>query len=376
MLVRTLSSEISYNGCPRFGSFDKWCSGTVTQASTGKIAVLGAGSWGATLCWLLASAGKEVALWSRDSQKVEALKTSHRIDRPLPVTIPKEVSIESDLEECVSGAAIILLCCTAQTMRPVAGLVQKSLKSAVSAGGDRFRSNTQRMPVVVSAAKGIELKTFQRMSQILEDCLQGLPICALSGPNLAAEVLQGLPTASVIACKDEAVARFVQEALSVPNFRVYSNTDIAGVELGGALKNIIAIAAGAVDGLALGANAKAALVTRGLAEMTRVSVALGARASTLAGLSGMGDLVATCYSSLSRNYRLGYHMALGLTAAAAQEELGATAEGVTTAEAVCELSKTLAIELPIAWQVEATLKGLTRPEKAIMSLMTRPLASE
>jgi glycerol-3-phosphate dehydrogenase (NAD(P)+) len=179
-----------------------------------------------------------------------------------------------------------------------------------------------------------------------------------------------------VACEDEAVARRVQEALSVPTMRLYTNTDVIGVEVGGALKNVIAIAAGVVDGFDLGTNAKAGLMTRGLAEMTRMAVAKGAQAITLSGLAGMGDLVATCYSSLSRNYRLGYRVARGDSVETAQRELGATAEGITTARAVCELSKKLGIELPIAQQVDMTLRGLSAPKQAIMSLMTRPLASE
>jgi glycerol-3-phosphate dehydrogenase (NAD(P)+) len=168
----------------------------------------------------------------------------------------------------------------------------------------------------------------------------------------------------------------MQRRLSVPSFRVYANDDLVGVELGGSLKNIIAIAAGSSDGLELGANAKAALLTRGLAEMTRLAVALGARPLTLSGLAGMGDLFATCTSALSRNYRLGHAMARGKSRKEAAAALGATAEGVPTTEAVCELSKRLGIEMPIAEQVEATLKGKSTAQGAIMTLMTRPLAIE
>ena len=172
------------------------------------------------------------------------------------------------------------------------------------------------------------------------------------------------------------VAAFVQEELSVPTVRMYTNPDLVGVELGGTLKNIIAVAAGVSDGLELGANAKAALLTRGLAEMIRLSSALGAQKTTLAGLSGMGDLFATCTSPLSRNYKLGRSMAGGLSCEEAKKVVGGTAEGIPTAEAVCELSRKLGIDMPIAEQVESALKGKTTPKRAIMSLMMRPLASE
>jgi glycerol-3-phosphate dehydrogenase (NAD(P)+) len=181
----------------------------------------------------------------------------------------------------LEGSQIIVFACTSQTMRSVAQLVKSHVKctSAVPAG--RAAELSAENPVLVSAAKGLELASFQRMSQILSETLPSLPVCSLSGPNLAIEVLKGLPTAAVVACQDKEVAKYVQTQLTVPSLRMYSNDDIIGVELGGSFKNVIAIAAGGVDGLALGANAKAALITRGLAEMTRIAVALGAKASTM-----------------------------------------------------------------------------------------------
>lgn len=307
-----------------------------------------------------------MALWTHSPDKLAQLHETRRLGKPLPITIPDDVSIAPSIAECVRDADVILFCCNAQSMRSVATAVADVLKTG----------HASKAPALVSAAKGIELHTFDRMTQILAEANPNLPVCALSGPNLAVEVLNGLPCASVVACDDSAVARAVQEQLSVPTMRLYSNNDVVGVELGGALKNVIAIACGVVDGLDLGTNAKAALMTRGLAEMTRLAVAMGAQPATLAGLAGMGDLVATCYSSLSRNYRMGYRMARGESAGAAEKELGATAEGITTAEAVCELSKKLKIELPIAEQVQLTLKGKSTPKQAIMSLMARPLASE
>jgi glycerol-3-phosphate dehydrogenase (NAD(P)+) len=311
-------------------------------------------------------AGRNVSLWTHSPDKLERLRETRRLGQPLPISIPESVEVCGSLGECVNDADVLLFTCNAQSMRSVASQVQAVLS----------KEARERRPATVSAAKGIELHTFKRMTEVLSEALPELPACALSGPNLAAEVLNGLPCAAVVACTDMAVARKVQEALSVPTMRLYSNTDVVGVELGGSLKNVIAIAAGVVDGLDLGTNAKAALMTRGLAEMTRLAVAMGAQPATLSGLAGMGDLVATCYSSLSRNYRMGYRMARGDSADTAERELGATAEGITTAEAVCELSQKLGIELPIARQVESTLKGESTPKLAIMTLMSRPLASE
>jgi glycerol-3-phosphate dehydrogenase (NAD(P)+) len=341
-----------------------------------RIAVLGAGSWGATLARVLCLSGKQVTLWTRDEAKAARIIAARHIEKPLSIELPGSIEVSSDLEKCLRGAQIIIFACTSQTMRQVAQLVKSHIKCASAVAAGRAGETLLEPPVLVSAAKGLELASFQRMSQILGEILPALPVCTLSGPNLAFEVLQGLPTASVIACKDNTVARYVQSQLTISTLRMYSNNDIVGVELGGSFKNVIAIAAGGVDGLSLGANAKAALMTRGLAEMTRIAVALGARASTMAGLAGLGDLMATCSSELSRNYRLGKMIARGTPPEAALASLGAVAEGVNTANAVCQLSAKMSIELPIAMQVEAALKGDISPQKAIMNLMTRPLVSE
>ena len=332
------------------------------------IAVLGAGTWGATLAWLYGSSGRQVSLWSHDPAKADLLSRQRRLDKPVAVSFPDTVSIFSDLDLAIEKADVIVFCCTSQSMRAVAERVWASLTAE-----SKHRSEG---PVLVSAAKGLELSSLKRMSEVISESVPGLPVCALSGPNLAGEILQSQPAASVVACSDFPCARWAQRRLSAKNFRVYSHDDLLGVELGGTLKNIIAIAAGCSDGLGLGANARAALMTRGLAEMTRLAVVLGAKPLTLSGLSGMGDLFATCTSPLSRNYRLGTEMARGKDRDQALATIGATAEGVTTTYAVCELSKRLGIELPIAEQVEDTLKGKTTPEGAIMTLMARPLASE
>ena len=214
------------------------------------------------------------------------------------------------------------------------------------------------------------------MSEVLAQELPNFETCVLSGPNLAKEILQGLPAATVIASNNMAAATQVQKILSVPKFRLYTNTDVIGVELGGTLKNVIAIAAGCADGLALGSNAKAALITRGLAEISRLAVSMGAKPSTLAGLAGMGDLLATCTSPLSRNYHLGAELAQGKSLQSILKETGAVIEGITTAQAVCNLGQTLNIELPIAKLVQACLDSSLSPSEAIMTLMNRPLISE
>lgn len=353
--------------------------GSISQSGQiAKIAVLGSGSWGATLSRILALGGRDVSMWCRNADKAAALNNTRRVETPLVIDLPSTVVVTSDLAECIEGREVILFCCTSQSMRVVASHVAAALRReaplvTASAGS---RSAAPVRPALVSAVKGLELGTLMRMSEILREILPELPVCCLSGPNLAKEILDGRPTASVVACTDDEVARSVQASLNLSVLRLYSNKDIVGVELGGALKNVIAIAAGAVDGLNLGTNARAALITRGLAEMSRLAIALGARPGTLSGLAGMGDLVATCSSPLSRNYRLGYQIARGEAPAAAEAGLGAVAEGVSTAYAVVSLARRLNVEMPIAAQVEQTLKGECRPDTAIMNLMSRPLSSE
>lgn len=354
--------------------------GSISQSGQiAKIAVLGSGSWGATLSRILALGGRDVSMWCRNADKAAVLKTTRRVETPLVIELPSTVVVTSDLADCIQDREVILFCCTSQSMRIVASQVAAALRrespvAVASAAGTSAAGGAR--PALVSAVKGLELGTLMRMSQILQEVLPDLPVCCLSGPNLAKEILDGRPTASVVACTDSEVAKSVQASLNLSVLRLYSNKDIVGVELGGALKNVIAIAAGAVDGLNLGTNARAALITRGLAEMSRLAIALGAQPGTLSGLAGMGDLVATCSSPLSRNYRLGYQIARGEAPAQAEAGLGAVAEGVSTAYAVVSLARQLNVEMPIAAQVEQTLKGECRPDTAIMNLMSRPLSSE
>jgi len=332
-----------------------------------KIAILGTGSWGATLAALFGRAGHSVTVWTQDSNKAAGINTTHKMERPIRIEFPENVRATHILKAALADATIVVFCCPSQAVRSLALEVKPHLRARA---GDGFT------PVVVSAVKGLELSTLKRMSEVLKDILPEHHVASLSGPNLAGEIAAGLPAATVIACQSIEVARWLQERLTVPTLRLYSNDDVTGVELGGTLKNIIAIAAGVSDGLNLGANAKSALLTRGLAEITRLAVKLGAKPLTMAGLAGMGDLLATTSGPSSRNYRLGVELAKGRKTDEILAEMEVAVEGVPTAEAVCELSKRLDIELPIAEQVEATLKGKSSPERAIMTLMSRPLASE
>lgn len=325
------------------------------------IAVLGAGSWGTTLAGLLCHAGKQVCLWTRSEEKAKLIEEQRKNKKTL---LPAAIVVTSDLAHAVKEAEVLLLCCNSQAMRDLCQTLS------------RHAGDINKKAVLVSTAKGLELSSLKRMSEVIGEILPDFPVCALSGPNLAGEILSGLPAAAVVASKELAVAASVQMVLSVPKFRIYSNTDIAGVELGGTLKNVIAIAAGGSDGLNLGVNAKSALLTRGLAEMTRIAVYMGAKPTTMAGLAGMGDLFATCAGPLSRNYRLGQEMARGKSLDEVRQEIGSVVEGVPTAAAVCELSRRLGVELPIADLVHNTLMGEMTPEKAIMTLMARPLISE
>ncbi len=337
-----------------------------TPSKNESITIVGSGTWGMTLARLFSQAGKKVTLYTHDRLRADTLKKDRKVEKPLQIELPESLEVSGDLGKSLNSAAVVLICVTSQSMRVVCSDIHSHFMTA----------DEEKRPVIVSAVKGLELSTLKRMSEVAEELLPGARICALSGPNLAAEILQGLPTAAVIASHDISIAANVQSLLSVPNFRIYSNSDITGVELGGTLKNVYAIAAGGSDGLKLGANAKAALLTRGLAEMTRVGVVMGAQPSTLAGLAGVGDLLATCAGPLSRNYRMGMELAQGKKVEDIQKEIGGVVEGLTTVTAVCELGQRIGIELPIAELVQKLIAGTIAPDKAIMALMARPLSSE
>ncbi|HEY9745135.1 MAG TPA: NAD(P)H-dependent glycerol-3-phosphate dehydrogenase [Oculatellaceae cyanobacterium] len=328
-----------------------------------KLAILGAGSWGLTLAWLAADQQPNVWLWDRNPEKIEVMKQDRNVRFPVPVILPNRLNLTHSLTEAVEGADVILLSVTVNGTRDVLRRLREEagLKPSV---------------ILVNTSKGIEFPSLKRTSEIFaEECPEN-PYAVLSGPTLALEILNGLPTACSIACKDEEIATMLQQELSHDLFRLYLNHDVTGVELGGALKNIFAIASGYMRTKNLGDNAWAALLTRGLAEMTRFSVALGADPQTLYGMSGLGDLLATANSPLSRNYQVGARLARGETLEDILADLKVVAEGVKTTEAVYELSRKMGLETPVVEMVRMCLSGPFSETMIIKSLMSRKLKAE
>ena len=263
-----------------------------------KLTVLGPGCWGLTLAWLLNNNFDEVCVWGRKEDISDELRTYKRTTKPLPVQLDSKVEITDDLKKAIDGAEIILLVVATSGIRPVC----KQLKEA------GLKDNQ----ILVNLSKGLELPSLKRMSEVIKDELPTSKLVILSGPTLAKEILNGCPTAASVASDDMQAAEYVQKYCNVPSkFRLYTNSDVIGVELGGSLKNVIAIASGFADAMKLGDNCRGSLLTRGMAEIVRVSVELGASPSTLYGLSGMGDLIATCSSPMSRNYTVGSMLAKG-----------------------------------------------------------------
>lgn len=323
-----------------------------------RIAVLGATSWGLTLAWLLAANGRRVTLLTRSAEEAHALAHSRTSPRLPELRLPDAIRfLPAAAAEPVDGVVV--------------AVPAQSLRASVGA------ASLSRSVPVLSAAKGLETETGLRMTEVL--AALGWPdalTAALSGPNLAAEIAKGLPAAAVVASRDAAVAAEWQRALATPAYRVYRSDDVVGVELGGALKNVIAIAAGAAAGLEAGSNAIAAIMTRGLAEMTRLGTALGADPLTFQGLAGVGDLAATCFSPLSRNRRLGELLARGHPLEQALDIIGEAVEGVPTAPVALAKAKTLGIDVPVTEQVAAVLAGRATVIEAMRTLLSRPLTEE
>jgi len=328
-----------------------------------KLTVLGPGCWGLTLAWLLSDNFEEVCVWGREQDISEELKTQKKCSKPLKVQLQDKVEITSDLKSALKDADIILLVIATSGIRSVC-------KQIAQIGLNKNQ-------ILVNLSKGLELDTLLRMSEVIEQELPDANLAILSGPTLAKEVLLGMPTLASVASKDMEIAKRVQELCSVPNrFRLYTNPDIIGVELGGSLKNVIAIASGFADAMGLGDNLRGALLTRGMAEMVRISLALGANPSTLYGLSGTGDLIATCSSPMSRNFTVGSMLGKGKKINDILNELGSVAEGVKTSKAVCDLAKKLNIEAPVANAIyEAVYTDIT-PGQIVEKLMTRRLKGE
>jgi glycerol-3-phosphate dehydrogenase (NAD(P)+) len=328
-----------------------------------RVAVIGAGSWGTTLADLLASNGHRVKVWAREAEVVESINRDHvntifLADSRLAETLVAH----ADLGAALEGAELVVSAAPSHAVRRVSTEVAETLGAAT--------------PPVVSISKGLESDSLKLMSEVLSETLASAPVVALSGPSFAQEVYERQPTAVVAASTDRPAAELVQQVFSAAHFRVYTSDDVVGVQLGGALKNVIAIAAGLLHGLKLGHNTLAALITRGLAEMSRVGEALGASPRTFAGLAGMGDLLLTATGALSRNRSLGIELAEGRTLAEIQASRRTVAEGVRTAKAAVELAERTGTELPIAVEVANILFEGKRPEQAVRDLMERELKAE
>ena len=328
-----------------------------------RVAVLGAGGWGTALAVHLARTGKAVSLWGRDASLM-AVVAAERVNATyLPgVDLPSGVRPTASLEEALAGVSCV-----------VAAVPSHGIRDVIRAAAPWVSAET----IVVSATKGLELETLLRMSEVIGHELgNDRRVAVLSGPSFALEVARGAPTAVSVAGRSKATVVAVQEGFHSPYFRLYGSADVIGVEIGGALKNIIAIAAGTVESLGLGDNARSALITRGLAEMSRLASAVGGRRDTLFGLSGLGDLVLTCTGELSRNRRIGIELGRGRPLEDVLSGMRTVAEGVRTTTAALELSTRCGVELPIAAQMEEVLAGRKPPRAAVEELMLRRQRSE
>ena len=329
-----------------------------------KATVLGAGSWGTTFAQVLWDAGTPAVLWARDAAITDSINAGHENPRYLPgISLPAALTATTDPAAALDGADLVVFAVPAQTLR--ASLA--SWASLIPPGA-----------LQVSLLKGIEVGSSKRMSEVIMEVL-GVPqsrVAVVSGPNLAREIAERQIAASVVACSDESGARLLQRACHTGYFRAYSNTDVTGCELGGTVKNLIAIAVGVAVGLGLGDNTKATLITRGLAEIARLGEAVGADSRTLAGLAGMGDLVATCSSPLSRNRTFGQHLGQGMTAVQARTVTSQTVEGITSCEPVLELASKHGVEMPITEVVAALIAGHLPVMEAAAVLASRSAKPE
>lgn len=330
---------------------------------TSNLTVLGAGAWGTTLAWMLASSGYPVRLWCREADLAAEMRATRRNGRYRPeMELPDNVEVHTEVDAALAGAETVVV---AAPSRFVRGVLEEA------------RPHLVGHPLLISASKGLEESTGLRMSQVIREVLpEDLPLAALSGPNLSREIALGMPTVSVAASAEEAIAARAQRILTTPLFRVYRNCDIIGLELCGALKNVIAIGAGIGEGLGFGANAKGALVTRGLAEMTRLGLSLGAQPATFWGAAGVGDLVATSISHDSRNWNVGWRLAHGETWEEINRGSISVAEGVYTAQAARRLGEEQGVALPITDAICQVLFESVPAQRAVEQLMTRPEKAE
>ena len=327
-----------------------------------RLAVIGGGAWGTALATVAARAGAKVVLWARDAAIVEAINRHHQNSAYLPgIALGSAIAATDDIATALADAVAVLLVVPAQFLRGALANLQPLLPEAV--------------PLLL-CAKGIETESLKTMSEIAGEMVPGAPVAVLSGPSFAAEVARGLPTAVTIASHDPALARAFVTTLGTARFRPYSSDDPLGAEIGGAVKNVLAIACGIIEGRGLGDNARAALITRGLAEMVRLGLAKGAAAETFRGLSGLGDLVLTCTAGQSRNYTLGLALGRGRSLFEALAASRSVVEGIATAAAVTALATRLGIEMPIAAAVDGVLHRGMAIDVMIDGLLARPYRSE
>ncbi|GHD83452.1 NAD(P)H-dependent glycerol-3-phosphate dehydrogenase [Streptomyces goshikiensis] len=336
----------------------------MTQQRSLRAAVLSAGSWGTAVAKIMADAGTDVIVHARRSEIADTINTEHRNPGYFPdIELPFSVKATTDPAVALDGADFLVLSIPAQ-----------SLRASLAAWAPHIGPDT----VIVSLMKGIEAGSGLRASQVITD-VTGVPderVAVLSGPNLAAEIMAEQPAAATIACPDESAARRFQTACHTPYFRPYTSTDVIGCELGGAVKNVIALAVGIASGMGLGDNSTSLLITRGLAEATRLATAMGAEPATLAGLAGVGDLVATCSSPLSRNRTFGTHLGRGLSVAEATAATRQTTEGVKSAEAILAMARTHGVEMPITDVMADLLNEKITLDEAAAALMQRPAKPE
>ncbi len=327
------------------------------------IAVIGCGGWGTALALLLERNGHGVTLWGVEPDYVEQMRRTRRNPRYLPqVALPESLTLTSQAGACVPGADLVVMATPTIYLRSVC---------------ERVRAHLGEAQPVLNVSKGIEEETLLRGSEVIADvCGAQTPLAGLYGPSHAEEVARELPTTVVVTSREPALAEMVQAAFMSPTFRVYTNPDVVGVELGAALKNVIAIAAGVCDGLGFGDNAKSALLTRGLAEITRLGVAMGARPETFAGLTGLGDLITTCVSPYGRNRTVGVRIGRGETLRQVLDSMAQVAEGVRTTRSACALAKRHSVEMPICRAVYRVLFEDEDPMQAGMSLMERAPRAE
>lgn len=322
-----------------------------------KIGVLGAGSWGTALTWLLTNNGHDVTLWSIMKEEVDMLREKRQHETKLPgVMLQEQVKVTNDLEEAMTEKDVLVLAVPSPFSRSTSASMAPFLKEG---------------QIIVNVAKGVEETTLMTLSQIIEEELPSANVTVLSGPSHAEEVGKGLPTTCVIGARTKETAEYLQEIFMSPVFRVYTSPDILGIELGAALKNVIALAAGVADGLGYGDNTKAALITRGIAEIARLGTAMGAHAETFFGLSGIGDLIVTCSSVHSRNRKAGYLMGQGYTMKEAMDEVKMVVEGVYSAKAALGLARKFGVEMPIVEEVNKVLFENGNAKEAVNGLMLR-----